>query len=241
MDGFAPHYHCLYAKIHATPQKGGPKDLDQMLFVLNVPPYITEENLKSAFEDAGQVKRVVLCAKPGEIEAKQIGLLSNQPNFQFRCAYIVFRTSRGLQNALNLTQVSSGVIKTGIMKWSEDYLQKTCSESELQQEIDSFMADFDTKSTAEELEAAEKAGAADADGWVTVTKKSHPVIEKRESIFNKIEQKQQAVKSKKELKDFYRFQIKESKMKHIVGLRKRFEEDKKKLEMFKKSRRFKPL
>ncbi|KAJ3280214.1 Ribosomal RNA-processing protein 7 A, partial [Borealophlyctis nickersoniae] len=45
---------------------------------------------------------------------------------------------------------------------------------------------------------------------------------------------------KKELVDFYRFQMRESKRNQLADLRRKFEEDKKKIAALKANRRFKP-
>lgn len=44
-----------------------------------------------------------------------------------------------------------------------------------------------------------------------------------------------------ELKNFYRFQVREEKMKQLGQLRKKFEEDKKKVERMKATRKFNPF
>lgn len=235
MDGHEPHFHQLFVKQNTT--KEADKPLEKTLFVLNIPPYISAENLQNGFEDAGEIKSVVLC--PGDIRDSS-KFFRDTLQFKFRSAFVVFRTTRGLQNALKLQKISSGPIKTGAEKWGDEFLERIPNPSELQEEIDSFMQNFDEATRQEQLQIKQQD--ADDDGWVKVTKKSNnPVIEKRESIFNKISDKIEKGKAKKELRDFYRFQIKDSKMKHIVGLRKRFEEDKKKIELLKKSRRFKPF
>lgn len=47
--------------------------------------------------------------------------------------------------------------------------------------------------------------------------------------------------NKPELKNFYRFQIREEKVKQLDQLRKKFEEDKKKVEKMKATRKFNPF
>lgn len=245
MDSFEPHFHQIHIKPHADSLRAAKRDSlrppDRTLFVLNVPPYITETNLQNAFEDAGQVERIYLCDKPGEfaddVEESEYFRLNRK--FSFKCAYLVFRTSKGMQNAMQLSRIASGPIKCGMQKWCDQNLARIPDPVRLQAEIDTFISQYDEKKQIED-EAA-KNNEADDDGWVTVTKKTHPVIEKKESIFNRIEEKEQQKKNRKELKDFYRFQSKDSKVQQIAQLRKRFEEDKKKVEQLKKSRRFKPF
>lgn len=206
-----------------------------------MPPYISKANLKNAFEDAGQLEEIFVCDKPGEFQEDTDSLyFQREQAFSFKCAYLVFKTSRGMQNALKLKQVASGPIRTGLQKWCDDYLEKLPEPKRLQEQIDSYIAAYDERKE-QENETAKQADAPDDDGWVTVTKKTHPVIEKKESIFNRIEEKEKGKKRRKELKDFYRFQMKDSKVKQLATLRKRFEEDKKKVEVLRNSRRFKPF
>lgn len=242
MDSFEPHYHHLYIKPNDTTKRDSIRPKDRSLFVLNVPPYINQDNLRSAFEDAGQIDQIYVCDKPGEFleHSDSVYFQQQVQNFSFKCAYLVFKTSRGLQNALKLKQVASGPIKTGLQKWCAEYLQRLPEPKLLQAEIDSYIAAYDDRRQEEEA-AAKLADQPDDDGWVTVTKKSHPVIEKKESVFNRITQNEKVKKGKKELKDFYRFQMKDTKVKQLATLRKRFEEDKKKVEILRNSRRFKPF
>lgn len=242
MDSFEPHFHHLHIKANETARNDTRRPKDRTLFVLNVPPYIQKVNLRNAFEEAGALESIYLCEKPTgelpEVSEKSI-YFTPAEIFGFKCAYIVFKTSRGLQNALQLTQVASGPIKCGLAKWCEEYLSRIPDPVKMQVEIDSYIANYDEKKQLAEEES--KNQEPDDDGWVTVTKKSQGT-EKKESIFNRIEEKEREKKGRKELKDFYRFQMKESKAKQLVQLRQRFEEDKKKVEILRNSkRRFKPF
>lgn len=243
MDSFEPHFHHIYVRPNeTTTKKDNIRPKDRSLFVLNVPPYIASHNLQNAFEDAGEIEQIYLCEKPGDFpeETESKYFLPQDSKFSFKCAYIVFKTSRALQNALALKQVASGPIKTGLQKWCDEYMERLPNVDKLQAEIDSYMANYDERKEQEDA-AAKTADEPDDDGWVTVTKKTHPVIEKKESVLSRIEQKEHVKKGRKELKDFYRFQMKDSKVKQLANLRKRFEDDKKKVEILRNSRRFKPF
>ncbi|XP_055385133.1 ribosomal RNA-processing protein 7 homolog A isoform X2 [Condylostylus longicornis] len=230
------------------------KPRGKTLFLLNIPPYIHKQHLKSFFEKkAGEVVSVILSEKPGKDEEgtakfkiSEDVFLGRKSPFVFKCAYIVFKLSKSIQQALQITEISfcdtelKSVFKSGVEKWADEYIESIIPEDELQTEIDSFMREYDAKD-AKAIEA-EKAQEADNDGWITVGKHGKNVgFEQKESIINKIEDKMQKNKKNRELKNFYTFQIRESKMKNIVSLRKKFEEDKKKIEALKKSRRFKPF
>lgn len=87
------------------------------------------------------------------------------------------------------------------------------SGSELQADIDSFMDAHDKKVADEQMLLKETEGEADEDGWVTVTKKGRkPGFARKESVEQKVLEKEGKKKSKKQLLNFYTFQIRESKM-----------------------------
>ncbi|XP_026681512.1 ribosomal RNA-processing protein 7 homolog A-like [Diaphorina citri] len=69
----------------------------------------------------------------------------------------------------------------------------------------------------------------------------NPGFARKDSVNKQILSKERNKRSKKQLLNFYTFQIKESKMNHLESLRKKFEEDKQKIDVLKKSRRFKPF
>lgn len=76
----------------------------------------------------------------------------------------------------------------------------------------------------------------DDDGWTVVTNKGrHAGLARTEKNKNKLNDKKM-----KGLKNFYTFQIRENKMNEIITLRKKHEEDKKRIEAIKKARKFKP-
>ena len=63
-----------------------------------------------------------------------------------------------------------------------------------------------------EQEAKESEGAADDDGWVTVTKKSSkPVVARTERAQKRLQAKEKKKREEKELLNFYTFQTRESK------------------------------
>jgi len=91
--------------------------------------------------------------------------------------------------------------------------------------------------------------APDLDGWVTVTRKGKKrtvgaqgktvrVADKLDlATLNRIKEKE----LKKQKDDFYRFQRSENRQHHIEELRKRFEEDKKRIEKMRQGRKFRPF
>lgn len=229
-DANSKIYHHIFIKKHTVHKTDDSKPLGRTLFVLNIPPYATEDSVKHVFSVAGVVQSVVLC------EGDDHG---------FKTGYIVFKKSSSLSRAWRLKKLpplssDEHPVLVGLQKYIRDYNNSIVDPAQLQKEVDTFMAEYDKKLEAEKQNA--KGQNVDEDGWTVVTKKGrNPGLSRKESVESKIAQKLQKKQKKKRLENFYTFQVRESKMNHIVKLREKFEEDKKRIEAFKKSRKFKPF
>lgn len=110
------------------------------------------------------------------------------------------------------------------------------SPEQLMEETNRFIAAFETREEQIRLAKERKRNEVDADGFTLVSRKRqarHAVIEA-----NRVSKKPK--KKKKELKDFYRFQLRESKRDQLAELRKKFEADKRRIEKLKAARKFRP-
>jgi hypothetical protein len=119
---------------------------------------------------------------------------------------------------------------------------------ELQEEVDSFMKEFDENEEMELAERLRQSKEPDDDGFIKVVSKSkrkRPDNDLDENVSarkaNTASRSRNKKKKPKELKNFYRFQIKEAKVKQLDDLRKKFEEDKVKVSKMKEDRKFKPF
>ncbi|KDR09508.1 ribosomal RNA-processing protein 7 homolog A isoform X1 [Zootermopsis nevadensis] len=244
--------HWLYYKEHSVREKNSSKPTNRTLFIINVPPYCNKDCFKRIFSVCGSVTSVFFHQKPsaGTTPPEESQFFTKCPRIKgFKVAYVVFEDNRGLQRALKLGENMKPVILCtketpilcGLQKWCQEYNNRIPDISLLQKEIDTFMEKFDDEAHRKALKEKEMMQE-DEEGWITVTKRGRkPGFARKESVEKKIMGKEKQRRSKKELRNFYRFQIRESKMKHLVNLRKKFEEDKKKLALLKQSRRFKPF
>ncbi|XP_030377668.1 ribosomal RNA-processing protein 7 homolog A [Scaptodrosophila lebanonensis] len=244
--------HSIYMREHFIRLMDPNKPKGRTLFLLNIPPYVTEDSLKTFFKGAGGVESVTFAAKPGKDETEQWLEQSKAPftntkaPFKFKVAYVVFRKSSVLAKALAFNSIdlfnSSGncLIESGMELWHSEYNSFILDNVKTQELIDAYMKGYDRRQL-KELRTA-KNGHADADGWVTVGKEGRNAgFEQKESVIGRLENKLAKDKKTKELKNFYTFQIRESKMQNIVELRQKYEEDKRKIELLKQSRRFRPF
>ena len=128
-------------------------------------------------------------------------------------------------------------IKTGLQKWCEDYKKQYPNPEKVQGKVDNYMTEFDMKEAKEKAELERLANEPDEEGWTVVThgkKNLGPAVER-------VTKRERKKKQKKELANFYTFQQRESKREHIATLRRKFEEDKKKIELLRTARKFKPF
>ncbi|CAH2000298.1 unnamed protein product [Acanthoscelides obtectus] len=130
-------------------------------------------------------------------------------------------------------------LKIGLTNWIEEYNNSICNSDELLNRIQTFITSYEQVEKDEEKQSKEEV--TDEEGWTLVTRGGRrPGLSRKERLEAKLNEKTAKSSKKKELKNFYTFQIRESQMKHIATLRKNFEEAKKKVNLMKQSRRFKP-
>ncbi|XP_023937680.1 ribosomal RNA-processing protein 7 homolog A [Bicyclus anynana] len=237
--------HTIYFKEHSVREHSSDKPSGRTLFIVNVPPYADEKGLKNAFSEAGTVNSVIFATKPNaEIQSEKF--TKETCKLSFKVCYLVFKKVSELNKALELTELrpmnSNGhEIIVGMKKWIQEHNAAVELPQVLKERIETFMKTHDNKTQSEQKQE-KQLEQQDDEGWITVTKGGKvQSFARTEKVESKIMAKEESKKKRKELKNFYTFQIRETKMKHIVSLRQKFEEDKKKIVQIKQSRRFKPF
>jgi len=174
-------------------------------------------------------------------------------------AHIVFLDPSSIDKALSLSK-SNKLLKwppdnatpepTGMARYVAQYHTLHPSLEVARRHADSFMEHFEVEQAKKKRQSKYKKGEAiiDEDGFTLVTrggaygKSLGGGVGVAKSTFSKsiTGGKLEKKNKQKEKPDFYRFQIREQKRKEFMELRGKFEEDKRKVEVLKKSRRFKP-
>lgn len=228
--------HELFIKEHAVRHHESDKPPNRTLFIVNVPPYINESYLNKVFSSAGAVDNVILQSKQNSTDNE----IHNSGGFKI--AFVIFKDSNGLKTALNLSNIdlipiNDDTILTGMKKWMKEYNDQICDRDKLEEEVNNFVLEFD-KLAEKQNESGKKL---DNAGWTVVNKKSRRHGNARkESAKNKINEKIAEQDKRKYHTDFYAFQKRESKMNHLVQMRQKYEEDKKRVAAMKQFRKFKP-
>ncbi|KAI8393576.1 ribosomal RNA-processing protein 7-domain-containing protein [Radiomyces spectabilis] len=171
-----------------------------------------------------------------------------------KSAHIVFESARDLNRVLEFTRIDrkwtlgeekDTVQPLGFQRYVLAFELSRPDHESLQQNVDSFMMKFKANEYQKEREALERMNKMDEDGFVVVTR--HKKVKTSDGTVNVLAGAAEPiidprkVNKKKELVDFYRFQLREKKQSELLDLRRRFEEDKAKIAQLKQSRKFKPF
>lgn len=223
--------HQLFFKEHSIRNQEPEYPRNRTLFVLNIPPYATTDCLKHAF--------IKLCG--------DIHLITFSKAKGFKTAYIVFKKESSLDKALELSDdyvitLSSdeNMCLTGLRKWCKEYNDSLYNENITKKQVEEYLTLYDKEIKNRIEQIAEE----DDDGWVTIAggkKRGQFAPSRKESTIGKVQEKEEQRKKKKQLLNFYTFQIRESKKQELAELRKKFELDKQRLQELKLKRTFKPF
>ncbi|KAL3987499.1 hypothetical protein ACER0C_014614 [Sarotherodon galilaeus] len=247
--------HSLYVKEHRVrAERSSHRPLDRTLFVLNIPPYCSEDVVKDLFSQFGSVQSVELRDHPGssqESGPKLSKFFKPAEKQGFKVGYVVFQISSSLPAVKShphdvplVVCTEQRPVKTGLQKWIQQYTNSFIQPEQLQQKVDSFMEDYD-KRKEEEAEQQKKEAEEeqeDEEGWVKVTR-GHKGTKARphsEAANQRTLQREITKKKRKELLNFYTWQHRNTQKEHIAELRKKFEEDKQRIALLRAQRKFRP-
>jgi len=138
--------------------------------------------------------------------------------------------------------------KRGVEQWlSEFEASMMIDQSQLQKEVDANMWEFDKSQFAFKQKIEDLSTVPDNDGWITVTRKGGKKSGAEKgpkmgatTVGPALLQQMKEKEKTKELDNFYRFQRTQRRASYMAGLRKRFEDDKKRIDKMKQNRKFRP-
>ncbi|XP_061604647.1 ribosomal RNA-processing protein 7 homolog A [Phyllopteryx taeniolatus] len=247
--------HQLYVKEHKIRAEAkSHRPFDRTLFVLNIPPYCSEDVVKELFSQFGSVESVELGDNPGSFyqSGPKLSRFFKPAEKQgFKVGYIVFHSPSSIAAAkshpYNVPLVvcsTQRTVKTGVQKWIQQYKDSFVQPETLKNVVDNFMKNFDTMKEKEEERLKQEAEQQkeDEEGWVKVTRgqKGNKARPHSEAANQKALQKEMGKKKRKELVNFYSWQHKNTQKEHIAELRKKFEEDKQRIALLRAQRKFRP-
>ncbi|CAG8775242.1 25012_t:CDS:2 [Cetraspora pellucida] len=165
-------------------------------------------------------------------------------------AHIVFKDSEGLTNALNMKQKKriwnverQDIPPLGLKRWLQEYQKLRMDPNKLSAQVDEYIRKFEEAEKEKHKALEARRNQPDEDGFILVTGTGKRNINTDGTITvtaAKADVMKNLKPKNKELTDFYRFQMREAKREKLVELRKKFEDDKRKIADLKAARRFKP-
>ena len=233
--------HTIFYKQHLVREECSLTPSDRTLFTLGWPPFAKIEEVRQVYSAHGEIADVYLKRTPGVI--RDLGEVNGKDvENSYKVAYVVFLNEENLKRVLSKTMkkvdVEVNTSNVGVSKWSMEYMEDRTDVSTLKTSADDFMHEFDKEEAAKKREQ-EKLKEKDEEGWVTIVRKGKKHLGGDIDVSQNRRKKRK--KKNKELLNFYAFQQRESRRDHIAQLRKKFEEDKLRVQAMKQARKFRPF
>jgi len=228
--------HTLFVREHKTRVEEEHRPSGRTIIVCNIPPWCPKTSIKANFGRFGKIKDIQLQLKPGKKPEEE-----EDTKNKFSVAYIVYADAASIEKLMKAANMKKAKpmyantvenpVITGYPLFCAEYNQSFPDIKKLQANINEFMANFDEQKTEEQMKAD--------DGWQVAGKKKFVRLTEAEQ--NEMKKKVAKKRKRDQQLNFYSFQIRESKKNKIVEMRKKFEEDKQKINRMKQERKFKPV
>lgn len=237
----------LFLKKYEDERKVKPSN--RTLLIINVPQFFNNECLVHLFRKFGPIASIDFKMKhTEEDETSNKSKFFDRHSLEPGCkvAYVVFMRTDSLKKVFeenDTKTVPENLFESNIgkNKFIDDYNNSFIDVQEVQNEIGTFMKEYDTALEEEKQKGKEKEGEPDKEGWITVSKHSRRKIPRIDAVNKKILETRIAGMSRKSLLTFYKNQLRDAKMNEILELRKNFEKDKAKIALMRSNRKFKPF
>ncbi|GFY60816.1 ribosomal RNA-processing protein 7 A [Trichonephila inaurata madagascariensis] len=217
----------LFLKKHEGEEKLRPSD--RTLFIINVPQFFNESCLSNLFQEYGVIERTYIQMKPssGEVPSDKSKFFGPH-SLELGCkvAYVVFKHPDSLEKVFEVNDTKTVskelfAINIGKHKFIDDYNNSFIDTRQLQEEIASFMKEYDTNVENEKQQEKEKEEP-NEEGWVTISKFSKKSkIPRVEGVNKKILYKMKAAQSKQTKLAFYKNQLPIGNLNHFKFIVKR--------------------
>ncbi|KAI8820392.1 ribosomal RNA-processing protein 7-domain-containing protein [Fimicolochytrium jonesii] len=253
--------HEMFIRAHEGKKADDALPAGRALFAVNVPADASERHFARLFRRCGRIERVVWHDEKHGNGNGIGGVHKSGSN-----AHIIFTDREAVARAVGMKarrrvwsdaadeaeEAGDESVTTeaapalhGLSKWLHQHALARPNLATLQQETDTTLVAFEDAERDARLAAENKRNVPDEDGFVTVVrgrgKRNVNVDGQGASVTAARPEEVKKLKPKKlELVDFYRFQMRESKRNQLADLRRKFEEDKLRIQALKASRRFKP-
>ncbi|KAJ3238335.1 Ribosomal RNA-processing protein 7 [Chytriomyces hyalinus] len=214
---------------------------DRTLFVANLPSDASEAHLRRLFRRCGAIDSVVFSTpSKGSTRKSLCHVRFADSESIVRCLEMRKRR-RVWSDEVDAESTDEPVHKApiGLEKWVQGFIAAHPPLASLEAQVNSYMQQYDEMNDSRLRELDRRRNEPDEDGFILVGGAPKPKLGDNGLPVSAGGNRKKRFK-KAEHVDFYRFQMRESKRNQLAELRKKFEEDKKRIEKLKESRKFKP-
>ncbi|TPX72843.1 hypothetical protein SpCBS45565_g00191 [Spizellomyces sp. 'palustris'] len=255
--------HFLFIRAHESKKPEPNLPNGRTIFVVNIPVDATERHFTRLFRRCGKIERVVWRDRHTEVQEPVLesgaqahvvfveeAALNRAMAMKSRKRVWSDELEEG--NDVEADEQEGAPCKAtslprpvGLAKWLKQHFASRPRLEDLQRAVDTSLVAFEDAEREARIAAEGRRNVPDEDGFVTVIRgrgrrnvnidgHGASVTAARPEEIKKLKPK------KKELVDFYRFQMRETKRNQLAELRRKFEEDKLRIASLKANRRFKP-
>ncbi|KAJ3215635.1 Ribosomal RNA-processing protein 7 A [Dinochytrium kinnereticum] len=238
-----PVVHQLLFRLHSTKASDAhiyPKG--RTLFLCNVPSDASERHFRRLFRRCGPVERVMFSKRGVEGSVGPSGGHAHVVFYEEEAAQraIIMKPRKRNWSAIleeGMDESEIPYMGEGLDKWVAMHQSSYPPLDQLEAEVNEYMQKFEEMEEEKERQLAMRRNQPDEDGFILVTKGAG---RKGKAASEAAMDKRDRKPKKKQMVDFYSFQMRETKRNQLAELRKKFAEDKTRLEMMKAKRKFKP-
>ncbi|KAJ3109002.1 hypothetical protein HDU96_007360 [Phlyctochytrium bullatum] len=239
-----PVTHQLFFRLHNTKASDADRfPKGRTLFICNVPVDASARHFRRIFRRCGPIERVIFAKRERNPYVGPAG----------GSAHVIFFEEEAAQRALAMRarkrvwsaeledeetptqgEGEAPYLGQGLKKYEAYYEMSHPPVKVLEREVNAAMEKFEEMEQERERELERRRNQPDEDGFILVTKGAG----RKGKAANESKRNRKA--KKKEVVDFYRFQMREAKRTELSEMRRKFEEDKARIAAMKAQRKFRP-
>jgi ribosomal RNA-processing protein 7 len=153
---------------------------------------------------------------------------------------------KNTNNKKKSKQTSVVNARHGIIKWIDEYRRRFSVDlTQMEQASRDYLSKTESSSTNTSSDKYQSDNVNDNDGWTvvsrTLNKTRQRMIPSTDKTLNRLRMKHKRASERKELTNFYQFQMTDKKVDQLEQLKMKFELDKQRILQMRQQRKFKPF
>lgn len=235
-----PVYHVIYMKKHQVRNQDDPdmELAERTVYAANLPISTTLKHIKSVCQEiSGGIVEAFIAEEGNRGQIIFVDKAS--------CLRFISKAKAVHRLEKEVKWESEDDESFGYQKYIEYGYKMFPDAQELMTEVNNFMAAYNEAEERERMSRKSKQGYVDEDGFILVTGDSKggskaSIAARAAETQEKLKKELEKRNKKREMPDFYRFQIREKKKRATNNLLKKFNDDKAKIKEMREKNRFRP-